>query len=50
MIYNLSPPNATIDSITNSQQYIFSTTGLIIFFIIIIIITLITVICIKKML
>ena len=50
MIYNVSEPNATIDSIHGMLNYTFSTTGLIIFFIIIIIITLITVICVKKML
>ena len=50
MLYNLSEPNITIDSIAATPPYMFSTTGLIVLFIIIIIITLLSVICVKKML
>lgn len=50
MMYNISQPNLTLDSISTTQQYMFSTSGLIVLFIIVIIVTLITVICVKKML
>jgi len=50
MIYNVSAPNITIDSISTTPPYMFSTSGLIVLFIIVIILTLISVICVKKML
>lgn len=49
MIYNISSPNITLDSIQVLPQYTFSLNGLILFFIIVITLTLITVICAKKM-
>jgi hypothetical protein len=49
MIYNISAPNTTIESVQAISPYTFTFNGMIVLFIIVIILTLITVICIKKM-
>jgi hypothetical protein len=49
MIYNVSPPNTTLDSIQMITPYTFTFEGTIALFIIVIILTLIMVLCIKKM-
>jgi hypothetical protein len=49
MLYNISPPNTTLDSIQMFSPYTVTFDGLIILFTIVIILTLLIVICIKKM-
>jgi hypothetical protein len=49
MIYNVSPPNTTIDSIQMTTPYIVTFEGLILLFIIVIILTIFFVICVKKL-
>lgn len=48
MMYNISAPNTTLESIHAIQPYNFTFNGLIVLFIIVIAIMLIMVICIKK--
>jgi len=50
MMYNITPPNTTLDSIQLIKPYTFTFEGLILLFIIVIILTLITVIYVKKIL
>jgi len=49
MIYNISQPNTTLDSITAITPFTFTFNGIILLFIIVIILTIISVICIKKL-
>jgi len=49
MIYNISAPNTTLESVHAITPYTFTFNGLIVIFIIVIILTLIAVICAKRM-
>lgn len=49
MFYNISQPNTTLDSIQMITPYTFTFNGVIVLCIIVIILTLISVICIKKL-
>lgn len=49
MIYNISQPNTTLDSIDLIHPYVFTFNGLILLFTIVIILTIILVIGIKKL-
>ena len=49
MLYNISSPNTTIDSIQMTTPYVVTFEGLILLFSIVIILTILLVVCIKKM-
>ena len=49
MMYNVSPPNTTLDSIQMTSPYVVTFEGLILLFIIVVILTIFFVICIKKL-
>jgi len=48
MLYNLSAPNTTIDSIQMTSPYVVTFEGLILLFIVVIILTILLVISVKK--
>jgi len=49
MIYNLSQPNTTLESIGAITPYTFTFNGLILLFIVVIVLTLVAVVCVKRM-